>query len=301
MSYHSKIRRYSLIIEKIDRRHFPSLEELKSFLHNQGFEISARTLQRDIEQLRYDFGVEIEYDLFKNGYFINEIKSLNLDSFLRFLSILNEAELLTETLQESKDHIKYLSFHAKGQFKGIKFLKPLLRATKNRRKVLMTYKGFQKSQKSSEITLHPYLLKEYEYRWYVIGNVEKYGDLRTFGLDRIAEVEVGDEFFVEPEQDVQSLFESVVGLNFTANELTEVLLEFTPLQGRYIKALPIHSSQKIIKETENKTVVQLNLRPNFELKQKLLSFGESVKVLKPDWLQAEIKEMLQSALDNYRD
>lgn len=301
MSYHSKIRRYNLIIEKIDRRHFPSLDELLTFLHDQGFEISGRTLQRDIEQLRYDFGVEVEYDSYKNGYFINEAKSLDVESFLRFLSILNEAELLSETLQESKEHIKYFSFHAQGRLKGINYLKPLLGAIKGRRKVKFVYQAFQESEVASKILLHPYFLKEYDYRWYIVGKVEKYGDLRIFGLDRLSEIEVTDQIFSEPEEDIRSFFDSVVGLNFSDNKITEVLLEFTPLQGQYIKTLPIHSSQEVIQETENKTVIKLTVRPNFELKQKLLSYGGSVKVIKPDWLKEDIKSKLQSALNNYSD
>jgi predicted DNA-binding transcriptional regulator YafY len=301
MSYHSKIRRYSLIIEKIDRRHFPSLKELKSYLHNHGFEISGRTLQRDIEQLRDDFGIEIEHNRYKNGYFINEVKSLDIDAFLRFLSILNEAELLTETLRESKENISYLSFHQHGRLKGLGYLQPLLTSVKNNRKLKMTYESFHDEKNSSGILLCPYLLKEFNYRWYIIGKVEKYDDLRIFGLDRIVDLKMTDQTFPEPEQDIRALFESVVGLNFTANKKQEILLEFTSLQGRYIKALPIHPSQEVIKETESKTTIKLMVRPNFELKQKLLSYGDSVIVMKPKWLKEELISKLKSALNNYSD
>jgi predicted DNA-binding transcriptional regulator YafY len=110
-----------------------------------------------------------------------------------------------------------------------------------------------------------------------------------------------DQTFPEPEQDIRALFESVVGLNFTANKKQEILLEFTSLQGRYIKALPIHPSQEVIKETESKTTIKLMVRPNFELKQKLLSYGDSVIVMKPKWLKEELISKLKSALNNYSD
>ncbi len=98
MSKHGVIRRYILLIEKIGKKQFPSFDDLKEFLSDHGFRISSRTLQRDMEQIRFEFGLEIEYNHLKNGYFFNFEKSLNLDSFFRFLEIVNTAHLLTEKL-----------------------------------------------------------------------------------------------------------------------------------------------------------------------------------------------------------
>ena len=60
MSRQATIKRYSLILEKINSNQMPSFDELKTFLDDLGFEISKRTLQRDIEQIRNEFGVEID-------------------------------------------------------------------------------------------------------------------------------------------------------------------------------------------------------------------------------------------------
>ena len=103
MSKHGSIRRYTLIIEKIGRNQFPSFKVIKDYLFDHGFEVSARTIQRDIEQIRYEFGIEIKYDRNWKGYFIDTETSINTDSFLRFLEIVNTAELLTESLKESKN------------------------------------------------------------------------------------------------------------------------------------------------------------------------------------------------------
>lgn len=95
MSKHGTIRRYTLEIEKIRRGQFPSFQEIKDYLFEHGFEIGARTIQRDIEQIRFEFGIEIKYDRDKNGYYIDYVNSLNIESFFRFLEIVNTAELLT--------------------------------------------------------------------------------------------------------------------------------------------------------------------------------------------------------------
>ena len=81
MSKHGEIRRYSLIIEKIIRGHYPGFREIGDYLHEHGFQVGDRTLQRDIEQIRYDFCIEIKYDRSKKGYCIDYENSLNLESF----------------------------------------------------------------------------------------------------------------------------------------------------------------------------------------------------------------------------
>ncbi|HQB23999.1 MAG TPA: WYL domain-containing protein, partial [Bacteroidales bacterium] len=68
MSKHGEIRRYSLILEIIRNNHYPSFQTIKEHLHGCGFQVGDRTIQRDIEQIRYDFGVEVVYDHYKKGY-----------------------------------------------------------------------------------------------------------------------------------------------------------------------------------------------------------------------------------------
>ncbi|MCY7311266.1 MAG: hypothetical protein LH619_10850, partial [Chitinophagaceae bacterium] len=77
MSTQGTIKRYILIVEKIASARFPSFLVLKNYLSDHGFEISERTLQRNIEQIRYEFGIEIKYDRMQNGYFIDKAVSIN--------------------------------------------------------------------------------------------------------------------------------------------------------------------------------------------------------------------------------
>lgn len=194
MSKHGTIRRYTLEIEKIRHGQFPSFQEIKDYLFEHGFEIGDRTIQRDIEQVRFEFGIEIKYDRDKNGYYIDYENSLNIESFFRFLEIVNTAELLTESLLESKDSLKHISFDTGGGLKGIENLKPLLKAIKDNRKISFTHFNFH-TEKSRKYTLKPYLLKEYQNRWYVVGIIGGFKELRTFGIERIENLEIKTETF----------------------------------------------------------------------------------------------------------
>jgi|SRR6218665_165022 len=109
MSAQGSIKRYMLILDKARAGRYPSFADLKDYLHEHGFEISARTLQRDIEQIRIEFGVEIKYDRYRNGYFVDEESSVNkkqIHRFLRLLGIAAKADLF-KSLQEGKEALKH--------------------------------------------------------------------------------------------------------------------------------------------------------------------------------------------------
>lgn len=299
MSKHGTIRRYTLEIEKIRRGNHPSFQEIKDFLHDNDFKVSNRTIQRDIEQIRFEFGLEIEYNRNKNGYFINTENSFNIDSFFRFLEIVNTAELLTDSLQESKESLDYISFDKGGGLKGIEFLKPLLKAIKNHRKITFTHYNFH-TNTHKKYTLKPYLLKEYQNRWYIVGLLGGLNEFRTFGIDRIENLEVKTETFT-PNKNINPInnFNKIIGLVYSLEKTEKVVLSFTPTQGKYIKTLPLHSSQEVITDNDTEYRIAIYVIPNYELTQEILKHGNTVKVVKPKWLAEEIKENLKRTLEKY--
>jgi predicted DNA-binding transcriptional regulator YafY len=299
MSKHGTIRRYTLVIEKVRRGQLPSFQDIKDYLFEHGFEISDRTIQREIEQIRFEFGIEIKYDRYKNGYYIDYENSLNIESFFCFLEIVNTAELLTESLLESKDSLKHISFDTAGGLKGIENLKPLLKAIKDNRKISFTHFNFH-TEKSRKYSLKPYLLKEYQNRWYVVGIIGGCNEFRTFGIDRIEKLEIKTETF-KPDNKLNpmEIFEQSIGLFYSETKAQKIVLSFTPTQGKYIKTLPLHSSQKIIIDDEKECRISLKLVLNFELTQQILKHGDTVKVIEPQCLADEIKAVLKRTLEKY--
>ena len=299
MSKHGTIRRYTLEIEQIKRGQFPSFSEIKDYLFEHGFEIGDRTIQRDIEQIRFEFGIEIKYDKNKNGYYIDYENSLNIESFFRFLEIVNTAELLTESLLESKDSLKYISFDTGGGLKGIENLKPLLMAIKDNREISFTHYNFN-TEKSKKHTIKPYLLKEYQNRWYIVGIISGFEEFRTFGIDRIESLEVSTEIFT-PDKKLNAAmrFSQTIGIVYNAYTVQTIVLSFTANQGNYIKTLPLHSSQHVLVDDESEYRVSLDVAPNYELIQQILKHGETVKVIEPEWLTTEIRGILERTLKKY--
>jgi predicted DNA-binding transcriptional regulator YafY len=151
-------------------------------------------------------------------------------------------------------------------------------------------------------TLHPILLREVADSWYVIGYDEPTGKERTFALDRMSDLEITDEFCAVPPDvltNVSELFEHIYGITDSSGPVEDVLLSFSPLFGRYVKAKPIHQTQEVVRDTDSECVVRLRLAPNRDLLMHLRSYGEHLTVLQPASLATELKESLMATLARY--
>lgn len=292
-------RRWFYILQKLSHNHYPSKSDLKEYLEGVDFSFSNRTLERDIEALRTDYGISIEYSSPRNGYFINrEHGNIQLEALLRFLDLINSAELLSSNVAERKEIIDCISFDKSDDLQGIEYLQSLLKAVIENQKICFDYQKYYKEVPDS-VSLEPYHLKEYQKRWYVVG-INDSGDLRTYGIDRINNLKLMDQNFkVNPDIDVKEKFASTIGLNFSSEKPQIIKLTFTPFQGKYIKSLKLHDSQKIIQDDEDALVVELFVTPNFELEQRILMYAANVKVLEPKWLAEKMQAHYKEALNRY--
>jgi len=299
MSYKAAVKRFVKIIDFVERKNYPSRDEIISFLNEDEYQISISTFKRDLNVLDIDFGLEIKYNPIKRGYFLDKENSESSDTFLRVIQLLHTSEILKETIKENRENLKYLAFDNSASFKGVHLLSRILESIKNHHIIQFSHYSFLQNSRK-DYTLNPYGLKEYANRWYVIGEINGSKEIRTFGLDRIENLNIQLQKFT-PKKNLNPLqeFENVVGLIYSKHEIQRVVLSFTSFQGNYLKTLAIHHSQKIITDNEQELKIELLLKPNIELIQKILSFGDSVTVLEPSWLVEEVKLQLENSLKKY--
>lgn len=297
-SIKGSIKRLGLILDKIEHSHFPTHKEIQTYLEGEGFELSNRTIQRDFEELRYEFGIEIVYDRSQRGYYIDKDKSAHFEPFLYLIEMAETANILTETLKEGKKALDYIDFESAGVCRGSEYLKTVLSAIREHKIINIEYTNFEGH--TGEYSIEPYMLKEYQNRWYVIAIPNYTDELRTFGLDRIGKLDVTNKKFkVNDLIDAKQLFYNTVGLTYSINKLEEIELSITPRQGKYIKTLPFHHSQEILRDDEEEFRIKLLLIPNFEFTQKLLMQADYLKVIKPKWLADEMKGIYERAGKRY--
>ena len=124
--------------------------------------------------------------------------------------------------------------------------------------------------------------------------------LTIYALDRIIDITQAHTEYYPTNIDFSSYFEDIIGVSIPKGQPCEkVRIWVSPEQFRYIQTKPIHGSQKVIENTDAGAVVELDIIPNYELEQLLLSFGEKIKVLSPDTLREKMKERISLSSKNY--
>lgn len=295
-------RRLQHIIQFVYDTRYPSKKTIIVFLKDKDFNLTGRTLDRDFEHIRADFGLEIAYSRAHNGYFIDEEKSVKVASFFKFLELVTLADIFSSSLKDSLTILDYVSFDDSKSFKGITHLKDILLAINQKRKLQFTHENFENNTFKPYI-ITPFLLKEYENRWFVIGAPDGLDDIRTFGVDRLYDLSIGKRSTLNKKTYKSKLdnFKHIVGIDFKDGIPEPISILVNDLHIKYMASLPLHSSQVIHpKDVNGKHRVDFNLIPNYEFKMQLLKIGDDVVVLSPKTLKDNIKSLLSKTLKRYQ-
>lgn len=190
---------------------------------------------------------------------------------------------------------KIISFQENEFLKGLEFLTPLYNYIKNCQVVKLTYKPFTHTNSTSYI-IAPYFLKQYNNRWFLFGWNYELIKIQNIALDRIVKLEPTTcELYCKSTIDFDEYFEDIIGVtNFENNEVLKVKIQLSDSVLPYIESKPIHGSQKIIDN-----ILHLSVKYNYELESLLLSYGENIKVLEPQFLIDRLKERINNLKNLY--
>jgi hypothetical protein len=286
------------LVEILKKSPFESMKNLINYIStNRGNKISERTFFRIKATLRDDYGIIIKHSRANDGFYLDQEKSLNIDSFLNHMEILATAEQISNSINTNNNTLSFVEFENKAAIETIPNFKTILEAIQNHLEITFKHHSFY-HLKEEEYTLNPYFIKQYQNRWYVVGETEN--GYRTFGIDRIENIKVGNKKFKAKTEEAKDKFSNVIGLNYVDHKLQTIKLSFHISQKLYLESLPLHHSQKEIIGNNGKTFdITLRIHPNFEFSQQVLKYGSLVKVLEPEWLVNEIKEELRKGFMNY--
>jgi predicted DNA-binding transcriptional regulator YafY len=301
MASHIISRRIQYIIQFVYDYDFPSKRDILDFLKDKDFNLSARTLERDIERIRTDFGIELSYNKECNGYFVDQEKSVKVESFFKFLEIAAIADIFSESLNNSNKILNYVSFDDSKNFKGIDNLKDILIAIDQKKMLHFIHENFEKKT-HNEYDITPFLLKEYENRWYVIGVPFGKAEIRTFGIDRISNLRIGkfSKLDINHYSSQIDKFRNIIGIHIEDGNPIDVSILVDGLHIKYMRSLPLHHSQVIHPiNKEGKHRVGFFLIPNYEFMTQILKMGDEAVVISPEKLKNEIKDILASLMEKY--
>ena len=124
-----------------------------------------------------------------------------------------------------------------------------------------------------------------------------------FALDRMKMVDVlPDDFALPKEFSAANYFRDVYGVRVYPNMKREkVILKVYGRQALYFRSLPLHASQKEVETHDDYSLFSYYLTTDYDFKQDVLSFGDTVEVLEPRGLRETIAESVESLFKKYKN
>jgi predicted DNA-binding transcriptional regulator YafY len=288
--------------------------------------VEKRTVESDFETMRHDerlgYRAPIVYDRKERGYCYGDptfsinhvplteedLQALSLAANVlhqyRGAKVVQQFEGMVDKLGKVVNHLKQpqnnklIAFENSLYYKGREFFDVVLNAITGQQPLCISYRKFDKGEPREHV-FHPYFLKEYRGRWYVLGHSETRNQIIVLGLDRIEKLEPAAVLFREnKELKPKEYFQHTLGITLGSGPVEDIELWFSNRIAPYLKTQHVHHTQKTVREDANGLTIALKLIPNPELTQLILSYGADVKVLKPLTLQEHIKLVLTKALEN---
>lgn len=199
---------------------------------------------------------------------------------------------------ENFDSPEFVDSELSPGFGGSKFLGPLIKAIQSKKVVRLYYHPFYEDKPYFTI-IHPYLIKEYKGRWYLIGLNDTKQEIRTYGLDRIWELEETADRYIPRTFNASDYFKNTVGIISPLGNPPEIQIEVSKHQAQYLITQPMHTSQYIESENEESVIFSYKVHPTYEFKSMILAMGKDVRVLQPESLKRAIISELNEAILGY--
>tara|TARA_B110001450_G_scaffold230787_1_gene232243 strand:+ start:132 stop:1166 length:1035 start_codon:yes stop_codon:yes gene_type:complete len=201
-----------------------------------------------------------------------------------------------------EDYNGLISYQSNRDYSGQSWVGKLYNQLLRKKVLIITYKGFQDTN-SYLRKIHPYHLKQYNDRWFLFGfeDSERHTGITNLALDRIKEITETIDDIVPDTTIWGDFFDEMIGVSIPADKKPiEIKLRFSSDRMPYVTTKPIHgASQRLDKSDPTQRTIIINLLPNNEMYQTLLSFGSDVEVLSPTSVVDEMSAISQKMNEYY--
>jgi len=284
-----------------NKRGISKVEVIERLFTDFDIDTTPRTLERDLKNLKDDFGIEINYSRSIRGYILKEDDG-QINSFLKFAEFSSLAEMYEEGIKDYKSFNKYIIPDDSSNFSGLHNMARIIRGITLSRKLTFIKENYSKETKRT-YKVTPLRLKEYINRWYLIAVAEGENEIRNFGIDRISNLKLTEE-----QSDSQDefktqidLYNDIVGLNYNESKKVEkVILKADNEQLKYLRSLPLHKSQICVDGLNGEWGEAIfHIKPNYEFETQILKMASKVSIKEPKWLREKMKNHIKEMMNNY--
>lgn len=297
--------------EELERRDFYPITAMNSV--RDDMEQIQRIYGADIESYREGRNIYYRYrdpdfSIFKTPMKADEI--IQLTQTLRLLRrfkgmpqfnwVDEIAERLGASLKLDEATEEIVGFDENLDLEGMDNFTPLFNAIVEKQPLKLTYQSFKQDSKET-IIVHPYYLKQYNKRWFLIAWNDEFNFMANYAFDRIKSIENADVAYKPTDVNWLDYFDEMIGVSKdTRTEPQKVMLWVSKESWPYVKTKPLHgATQRLVNMDETGAYITIEVYLNYELEQQILSFGENMKVLEPAAFRDNMRNRINNALKLY--
>jgi len=307
-------RRLLFIDEQIRGGKFPSCATL-----GEKYEVSAKTIQRDVDYLKDELDAPIEYDATRHGLFYRD-KTWFLPAILMsegdILALLVGTQALemykgtpvagelksiyaklAELLPEKISMAPELIF-SRFTFSGTpvrpilpEVWKGLIRGLLHQLVTSIEYAS-PRSDNPKVHTIHPLHMANIEGEWYVLAHETRWGDIAQFAVSRIRKVELQETPFTPPKGfDAVKMMANRFGKFIHTDgggKTVQVKIQFSPVIAASMAERSWHPKQKLTWCKDGAMVLEFPVIDVQDIVPWVLSYGPNIQRLAPKSLRDEV-------------
>jgi hypothetical protein len=296
----SKLKKCLYLINLLERKGALTLKEINdcyqySSLY-EGDEILPRTFTRYKDYIAETFPCYIEYNQRTGKYELHRHQALygEDDSLYDYLLSAYHIEGLTELALKHRDKILLSDAPT-----GVENVQIILEAIDRQKGIECEYYSFNHKMVKHQLLI-PYFLRTWEQRWYLAAEPDNHHHgISIFALERMEDIKLTKEkMFPSNKISVDEYFDGCFGINHSDNQKPEIIrIKIYGAQVEYVRALPIHESQKEVETESDWSIFEYRLVTCYNFYQQLLWHREKLEVLEPQYVRSELKATLQKMLE----
>lgn len=310
MGAKSQFNRVIYILEAIQSDRCPTAVEIA-----REYEVSERTVRRDIEWLRDFHNAPIVYDRARRGYRLTDptyrLPALSLSEG-ELLAITVGEQVLTAyrnspwyaALQQAFERMESLlpqqvTLSAQLFSRKVAVITPpvsaiapevwtpVLDATRGMRTLVVHYLSVRE-RRVHRRTLHPYRLVAHDGSWYLVGWSEHHEAVRIFSLARIRRAELGPSQFTVPDDfEVRTYIDPEFGVhNRSVEGSRRIRIRFDRAVRHLVEERSWHSSQELNEQADGGVELCFTTNQTDQVLYRVMAFGPAAEILEPADLRA---------------
>ena len=314
------LRRMLLIHQALQRKSYPNAARLA-----REFEISSKSVYRDLDFMRYSLDLPIEWDGARNGFYyteeVNEFPTMQMSEGELLAMIVAEKALqqyrgtsferplmgaikkLTESLPDTisldvSDVEQTISFLTRAEpVLNLEVFEALAKGTTRRKQLEITYRKPGQTEPELRV-IDPYHLANINGEWFLFAYDHLRKDIRTFVPTRIKQVRMTGKSFPRPERfSLEKRLRGSFGVH-SGHGNYQVVLQFTPRVAEYVREKKWHTSQTLKELPGGGLELTMELSGLAEVERWVLSWAGDCRVVTPDELSLNIQNAARRLLNS---